>query len=260
MTALGLRETSDQVFRVIGAVLLRDMRTRFGRTHLGYLIAVLWPFVHLLIIIVVRTFVAKIAPIGTEPAVFYATGVLPYILCLYPARMMTMAVAQNKPLLQFRIVTPAILMFARAILESLNAMVVFALLLIGLRLADIEFAPNDWIDMAEGIIAAVYLGMGVGFFGIIVQSLVGPPAMIIIVIFLLMLYLSSGALIPVTFYPPNVRDIIAYNPLFHCVEWIRSAYYGMDSFLLDKFYVIAIATLFLCIGLLGERLLRGRLL
>lgn len=54
--------------------------------------------------------------------------------------------------------------------------------------------------------------------------------------------------------------MLIYNPLFHCVEWMRSAYYGIDSFYLDKFYVIGTATLFLCIGLLGERLLRGRIL
>lgn len=260
-TALGLRDTFDQIFRVLVAVLLRDMRTRYGRTHLGYLIAILWPFFHLAIIIGARTIFNKVAPpMGTEPAVFYATGVLPYILCFYPARMMTMAIVQNKPLLQFRIVTPVILMLGRAILETLNAMAVLALMLLGLKLLDIEFAPDDWIAMAQGIVAAVYLGIGIGFFGIICFSIMGFPAMMLVMLILLIQYLTSGALIPLTIFPSEVKELLVYNPLFHCVEWIRSAYYGTESFYLDRFYVFATGTFFLFIGLLGERLLRGRLL
>lgn len=260
-TALGLRDTFEQIFRVLGAVLLRDMRTRFGRTHLGYLIAILWPFFHLAIIIGARTIFSKMAPpMGTEPAVFYATGVLPYVLCLYPARMMTMVILQNKPLLQFRIVTPVILMFGRAILETLNSMVVLALLLLALRLLDIEFAPYDWIAMAQGIIAAVYLGIGIGFFGIICYSIIGFPALMLVILLLLVQYLTSGALIPLTIFPSDIKELLPYNPLFHCVEWLRTAYYGIESYHLDKFYVFATGSVFLFIGLLGERLLRGRLL
>lgn len=260
MTAHHLRETFGQIFRVLGAVLLRDMRTRFGRTHLGYLIAIAWPFTHLVVLVGARTVLNKLAPLGTEPAVFYATGVLPYILCLYPARMMAMAVVQNRPLLQFRIVTPAILIFGRAILESLNSIVVFLLLLLGLRLFDVEFAPDDWPGLAQGILVAVYLGVGIGFFGTLCYSLIGFPAILAIILILVGLYLTSGALLPITFFPAWALDVLLYNPLFHCVEWMRSAYYGLDSFYLDKFFVVGTASVFISLGLLGERLLRGRLL
>ncbi len=63
----------------------------------------------------------KVAPIGDDPAVFAFTGLVPYIMCLYPARFTAMTVMQNKPLLNFTVVKPIHLVVARAILESLTA-------------------------------------------------------------------------------------------------------------------------------------------
>ena len=36
--------------RIIGALILRDMKTRFGRSLVGYLIAIAWPLSHMLLI------------------------------------------------------------------------------------------------------------------------------------------------------------------------------------------------------------------
>ena len=90
--------------RVIGALMLLDMRTRFGRTFFGYVIQVLWPLTHLLGVMSIYLVIRRLMPFGTSPAVFLGTGILPYILCLYPARMITMSLVQNSPLLYFPVV------------------------------------------------------------------------------------------------------------------------------------------------------------
>lgn len=46
----------DVYLRVLSALMLRDMRSRFGGNYWGYLIQVLWPCAHLAILVFVMTF------------------------------------------------------------------------------------------------------------------------------------------------------------------------------------------------------------
>ena len=71
--------------RIVLICMLRDVRTRFGRTNLSYLLAIAWPLSHLFVIIISFTVLNKIAPIGNDPTVFAMSGLLPYIVVLYPA-------------------------------------------------------------------------------------------------------------------------------------------------------------------------------
>ncbi|MGO9430501.1 MAG: hypothetical protein ACLP0Q_16800, partial [Rhodoblastus sp.] len=96
----------SSLHRIIVASILRDMRTRYGRSYFAYLIAIGWPLTHMLVMLVAYTLSNRIAPIGDDPSIFIATGVAPYILCLYPARFTAMTVAQNRSLLQFPIFKP----------------------------------------------------------------------------------------------------------------------------------------------------------
>lgn len=246
--------------RIYGAVLLHDMRTRFGRTYLSYLISIAWPLIHLTVILVAKSLLVRIAPIGDDPTVFAATGLLPYILCFYPARMMMTAVVQNKPLLQFPIIKPIDLIAARATLEILNAAIVAVILLGGLQMVGIEFDPNDTYEVAAAIVASIYFGTCLGLFGIVLYSVLGWGVQMAILMSLVGLYLTSGAFVSITLFPEEFRKINWYNPLFHSVEWLRSGYYGIDSYELNRLYLAAVATTFLFLGLLGERMIRGRVI
>jgi capsular polysaccharide transport system permease protein len=66
--------------RVVGALMLRDTRTRFGRTFFGYVFIVAKPLMHLLLILALwLTIRGRVALLGTNAAVFWATGLLPYV-------------------------------------------------------------------------------------------------------------------------------------------------------------------------------------
>lgn len=67
----------------MGAVVLRDMRTRFFNHGLGFIVVPLWPLAHMGIIITIRSFVAHTAPYGESVPLFYATGVIPTLTFIY---------------------------------------------------------------------------------------------------------------------------------------------------------------------------------
>lgn len=245
--------------RVVGATLLQDMRTRFGAGYLGYLFAVLWPLSHLCVLTTAYWFRTAIAPVGDSATVFVATGVVPYILCLYPGRMMGLAVQQNRQLLHIPLLEPFHLMIARCILEMLNAMTVLALFVLGLSLLDVEIVPDDPVEAAKAVAASVFLGVGFGFFNASMCAIVGPHFLAAFVFLTLALYVFSGVYIPAWTMPETIRDYLDYNPLLHLVEWLRSAYYSSyDEALVDKTLVLGVAASLLALGLAGERFLRGR--
>lgn len=247
--------------RIISVILLMDMRTRFGSSYFSYLIAIAWPLSHLIFISGVYLLRNYVAPVGESPAVFVATGVVPYILCLYPARVLGMAVIQGRTLLNMPILKPGHLIAARWILEVLNAFIVLGLYLLLMYFLDIDFFPADSLTAAQAILAAVYLGIGLGVLNTVACALFGIYFLAAFTLSAVLLYVLSGAYVPSYSFNEDMREYYSYNPLFQIVEWLRSAYYtSYDPYLVDKAYVIEVASISLVLGLLGERFLRGKFL
>lgn len=249
----------NKFFFIVFSVLLLDMRTRFGTSHLSYLIAIAWPLCHLAILEGAYLLRTMIAPIGDSPAMFVGTGVIPYILCLYPGRMMAMAVFQNRHLLNIPLVKPIHLIFGRCLLETLTASIVLVVFMLSLHLADVDIVPTDLATAGTAVAAAIYFGVGVGFLNVVMCAIFGPYFMVFFVISMVFLYIFSGVYIPTSTLPEEIRVYAAYNPLLNIVEWLRSAYYASyDSEAVNKTLVLALASVSLVLGLIGERILRGK--
>ncbi len=246
--------------RVIGALILRDMRTRFGRTFFGYVIMVAWPLTHLLGLMTIYLVVRRALPIGTSAPVFLGTGILPYILCLYPARMIMMALVQNHPLLYFPVVKSFDVILARGILEIITAFWVTVLFCIVLYIFDVDFMPVYTEEAILAVFATIYLAFSIGFVSAVLFKMMRAWVAILILLLILM-YFSSGALFMPSTLPENVQYWLWFNPLFHSVEWLRSAYYeGYAYGMLSRGYLIGFATALLFLGMLAERSMRGFLL
>jgi capsular polysaccharide transport system permease protein len=234
------------------------MRTRFGRSYLSYILAIAWPLIHLSVMFGGYVVTHKVAPVGDEPSVFAFTGLVPYILCLYPARFTAWTIMQNKPLLNFSIVKPIHLIAARAILESLTAMLAFAVFVIGLLAVNLVTPPDDFYLVAEAIGAILFFSVCYGVFGILLVALHPSFGTIFIIMSIVGLYMTSGAIVPVTMVSPEVHEILSYNPLFQAVGLMRSAYFSAyDASDYSLLYIIVLSFFFLLLGLISERLFRG---
>ena len=248
-------------FRIFAASILRDMRTRFGRSYYSYLLAILWPLSHISIICGVYYMTSKYVPIGDDPAIFVVTGVVPFIFCLYPARFMALTIAQNKPLLQFSIIKPLHLIFARSVLETLSAATVFFVFATMLTLGNIDIMPENIYRAALVIAVTIFLGLGMGSFGVVLGLVHPMVGVTVVVLVISLLYVTSGAFVSYNLFPENVRDVIWFNPLYHCVSILRSAYYeGFDADECSVYYVFFIGGIFWLVYLLGDRVYRGKLL
>ncbi len=254
-----LRGRLAEFRRIMRAVLIQDMRSRFGSSHIGYLIAIAWPLSHIGVLTLAYLLRISIAPIGDSPTVFVGTGVVPYILCFYPARLLAMAIQQNRQLLNIPVIQPIHLIFSRCILETLNAVIVLALFMFVVSLFDVDIMPSDTAEASKAIGAAVFLGIGLGFFNVVMCALVGRYFLVFFFLVMAGLYVMSGSYLPQNAMPANIREYMAYNPLTQLIEWLRSAYYASyDSELINKSLIYWVGGISLLLGLFGERFLRGK--
>lgn len=206
------------------------------------------------------SYTRRISPLGGDPVIYAVTGILPYILCLYPARMMGQAIEANRALLFFPVVRPIDIILSRAIIEFFTAFMVVLLVFLIAYLLGFDLLPADPYVLVSGIISTVFLSISMGFFNNIAASIHRMWNIIFIFIVIIM-YFSSGVIFPVYMFANDIQNIIHYNPLFHSVEWLRSAYFEDPSAeFLSKSYLVWISVSFLLLGLLGERFLRGKML
>jgi len=241
--------------------MLRDLRTRFGRTFWGPVILVGWPLSHGLFLMIVYAVARRLNPMGADPTVFFATGVLPYVLCIHPSRsIMSFSIHANRQLLQIPLVKPADLLFAQCIAQAVISFWVATLFTLALYLWGIDIVPQRPDEAIFAVFATIYLSIAIGSLGGVMYALVRAWVAVQI-LSLIAMYFTSGALFLPEALPQALRTAISFNPLFHCVEWFRAGFYDYYSYgMLSRTYLLGTSTVILLLALLIERGLRGRLL
>ena len=247
-------------WRVLVALMLRDIKTRFFGNEFGFLIVIAWPLSHVVILILFYTALGRTAPYGTSTALWFATGVVPFMAFSYMARFIMLGIVLNRPLLVFPQVKITDILLARAILEVLNASLVILILFAFFWAYGIDFTPINPAQACFAIGACMLLGLGVGCINAIIASAfhfwVTGYALVNII-----LWITSGVFFVAHAVPEPARYFLSFNPIVHGIEWMRSAYYeGYGSGFLDKEYMIGYAIVSIFLGFLLERLVRGRLL
>ena len=246
--------------RVINALILRDIRTRFFGSGIGYLVAIAWPLAHIALLLTIYTVTGRAVPMGNSIMLFFAVGLAPTICFMYMSRFIMLSFIANKPLLNFPIVTIFDVLAARSLLEAACATLVALFLAFVLTVGEIDISPADPIQACAGFMAALFLGLGVGALnGVIVLRFPGWAFPYILVN--ISMWATSGVLFLPDAFPPQIQYALSWNPLLHAVEWIRQAYYaGYKSAVLDRSYILWVAGTTLFASLTATRYMRRFLL
>lgn len=253
-----LAKAAGTQLRVTGALVLREMRVRFGRSQLGYLWAIAEPLAYILVFSALFTFIGRHPPVGTNMALFFATGILPFTLFRNVGNQLAAAFSANKALLNYPIVQPIDTIYARALLEVATAvfimLVVFATIVLAM---DAPF-PHDILRMTEALLLLSLLGFGVGLFNAVVIEHIPSWQNTFRILMMPMLFIS-GVFFSLESMPPDVRAIVAWNPVLHGVEMFRDGYYSsFRATGLDPVFLLECGLFSTLVSLAAERFLRGR--
>lgn len=246
--------------RVLHALMLRNVRTKFFGNGLGMLVAIAWPLSHILIIVGIYSALGRMVPYGNSAALFVATGAVPFMIFSYLSRFMMLSVIHARPLLAFPEVKVLDLLLASSLLELLAAACVTIVLIIIAWFFSIDIMPNDIVQAAYAFAATILLGLGFGMLnGVLALAI--PLWFTAYTLFTIFLWITAGVFFVPDSLPGVVRDMLAYHPVLQVIEWTRAAYYeGYGGLVLDRAYPIAVGIGSLFLGLLLERAMRGHLL
>lgn len=247
--------------RVVGALILREIKTRFGDHKLGYLWALLEPVLFVTIFVGLYALMGKTSISGMPMAQFMLTGITPFFLFRNTMQQTINAIGSNRALLTFPQVTPFDLIIARGILEIATMGVVFALLLIAYEAVGLSIDVQDPLKVisAMGLLGVTGLAMGMMFATI--APLFPSIKQIVAAVFGRPLFLASGLFFTVEMLPPSAREPLLFNPILHMIEILRSAFFvEFDSRYADPSYASSFAVSVLAFGLLIQRALNRRIL
>lgn len=240
--------------------MLRNVRTRFFGSGLGYLIAIAWPLSHILIIVAIFSVSGRAPPYGSSIALFIATGTVPFMIVSYLSRFMMIAVIYARPLLAFPEVKVLDILLASALLEVLAATFVTIVLIVIAWFAGIDFVPRDIVQAAYAFGAAILLGLGFGILnGVIALAI--PLWFTAYMLATIVFWVTAGVVFVPDTLPERLREILAYHPILQVIEWMRAAYYeGYGGLVLDRSYAIGVSIGMIFLGFFLERIMRGYLL
>jgi capsular polysaccharide transport system permease protein len=244
----------------VGAILLRDIRSRAGPYYTGFLMILLMPLAHLLIVVIVFRIFGRLAPQGTDQVVYFGISILPFVIYVYLSRQIVMALAENRPLLYFNRVKIFDIFLARGILEAAGSVVVFIIVICILAVYSNDFSPRDWPGIVFAVAATIYFSFSFAVPNALIARVI-PVWYLFFNLAMPVFWIASG----IVFFPTAIPDPydrwLALNPLLQCVEWIRYSYYeDYPDKLLNIPYLITFATVCLAVSLIAERLVRRALL
>src|SRR5579883_3485381 len=152
-TAVTFTGLAQDQGRLLLALMLRDIKTRFGGTELGFLLAIAWPLSHILILLILYQGIGRSPPYGDSVALWFATGIVPFMAFNYMSRNIMLGIFLNKPLLSFPVVKTMDILFARAIVEVLSAGIVILVLFAIFLAFGIDFMPRDITQASLALLA-----------------------------------------------------------------------------------------------------------
>jgi capsular polysaccharide transport system permease protein len=211
--------------RVLRALVLREVLTRYGRHNIGFL----WLFVEPMLFTLGVTGVWSL----TKSAHSTATPIIPFALTGYSSVLLwrnaanrcPKAVESNLSLLYHRNVKVLDVFLARLVLEIAGTTMSFAFLTCffgGLELAP---WPADVVGLAAAWLALAGFATGLG----LILGALSEQTEVVDRVWHTVTYLIfpfSGAVFMVDWLPTRAQQILLTLPMVHATEWIRHAYFG----------------------------------
>lgn len=210
--------------RAIAALMLREMSSTYGRSPGGYLWAIVEPVAGIAILTFASSLMFSTPPIGRSFELFYATGMLPFLMFTMIANRVGTSLLFSRPLLVYPAVTFADAVLARFLVNLLTEILVFAVVIAGVMSIYDTGAHPDAARIAESLVMTAAFALAVGTANAylflrwhlwhVLWSVISRP-----------LFLISGVFFLYGALPGPMQAVLWYNPLIHTIGLMRAGFY-----------------------------------
>lgn len=211
--------------RVIGALLMREVITRYGRHNIGFM----WLFVEPMLFTVGVTILWSLAGLHQNSPIpivaFAVTGYSSVLLWRNMPGRTVYAIEPNLALMYHRNVKVIDIFLARLSLEALGATISFMALATVATALGWMAMPHDVLKVLTGWLMLMWFGFSLALLlgalscrSELVEKFWHPAAYI--------LFPLSGAAFMVEWLPRAAQEAVLWLPMVHGVEYLRDGYFG----------------------------------
>lgn len=244
----------QQIKRVVFAIFIRELKTRFGKYRLGYLWALIEPFLHIALFVGIRGILAGSLRGATDKIIYHvdyplflAAGLVPFFMFRHIVSQVMNSIEANRGLFAYQPVKPIDAMISRWILEGVIFVFIWILVFLILDFIGFKTEIKDPLGLI-GIYLLFYLfSFGVGMIFCIVVNIyeevrnIIPPIM-------MFLFFTSGLFFSINMIPRQFQVYLLWNPCLHFIELSRASFfplYKADVCSLEFIIICTICALFL---------------
>ncbi|MEZ5682115.1 MAG: ABC transporter permease [Erythrobacter sp.] len=223
-----LRESLRVNGRVIGALLVREMLTRYGRHNIGFLWLFVEPMLFTLGVTALWTATKSVHGSDLPIVAFALTGYSSVLLWRNMPGRCIGALWANLSLMYHRNIKVLDIYAARLLLEFGGATISFAVLAIVFIAFGILAPPEDFLAVVSGWLLLAWFGCALAVLlgalshrSELVDKLWHPSSYL--------LFPLSGAAFLVDALPRVAQDVVLWIPTVHGVELVREGWFGSQA-------------------------------
>lgn len=235
--------------RAIGALMLREMTTTYGRSPGGYIWAILEPVLGIALMVAIFSSGFRSPRLGSNFAIYFASGFLPFFMFVTTSSKISQSINYSRQLLNYPRITFIDAITARLLLNVLTQGLISCLIFSAV-LAIYETRTQLRLGvLLQSYALAIALGLGIGLLNCLlisrhriwntVWSIITRPLLLI-----------SGVLFLHDNIPDPYRTWLEWNPLVHVTGLSRRAFYfSYSGDYVDQTYAYTVAIVTGTLGL-----------
>lgn len=235
--------------RLIGALFMREIVTRFGRESAGFLWVIGEPLLFCVGVLVLWSAVKPAYEHGVRLGPFVMTGYMCLLLLRHMLSMSVGALQANVGMLYHRQITAIHIFVARNLMEFCGGTVAFIVVYVALYALGEVGLPQNWLLLYAGWCLMAWVSMG---FALVMAGLAMKFEVMERVISLISYVIIpfSGAFTMASWVPSSYRDMYLMLPFPHGVEMVRRAVFGefVETYF-NPLYAFTVGGVMLLVGL-----------
>lgn len=236
--------------RAVVALMLREMATTYGRSPGGYIWAVLEPIAGIALLTLFFSISFHAPPLGVNFPIFYATGMVPFLMFMDISNKLAQSLNFSRPLLAYPSITFIDALLGRLVLNLLTQLLVAYIILAGIMtIYDTQLIP-DFLTIGLAFLLTAFLATGVGVFNayMFTRFFVWQRVWAVLT---RPLFIVSGIFFLPDTIPEPYRDYMLINPLAHVIALVRRGFYAShDAAYVSVLFVVVLSAVLLATGLL----------
>jgi len=221
---IGPRTIGDHL-RIVGALMIREVATRFGREGLGFAWLVGEPLIFAFGVLLMWTLLKPAYEHGLRLAPFIMTGYMSLLLLRHMISHGLSAIIANTGLLYHRHITPLHIYISRFALEFAGTTVAFVVTYGFLLATRSVTLPHEPLLLYGGWLLLAWLSTGIA---LVLAAIALEHEVVerVVPVFTYLLIPISGAFTMAAWLPAKYRDLFLLVPIPHGIEMIRAGVFG----------------------------------